>query len=432
LVTLFPGKEQAINMSKRAKVLYIEDDNASQRLIQRLLGNYGYEVFVASDGLQGVTLAREVGPDIILMDINLPHIDGRSVTTRLRSLPNFYNLPIVALTANNSPGHRELALAAGCTGFLTKPIDVDHFPEQIEAFLQGHHHLLSQEDKQIHLERHVQQIVENLENKVRELESANNRLTRLERMKTDFLTIASHELRTPLTLISGYSNLLEKRLKMENSDALAPVVVTAERLNQGVQRMQYVVDEIIRVSRVSSGLLDLQIEPITLTDIARYVKEYFQGICEERELTIHFDDSLQTLPPLHVDGTQIKTALENVVGNAIKYTPNGGDIYLSARRNEQWVMIMVRDTGIGIPKQEQQRIFEQFYVLGSLDHHSTSKYAYRGGGLGVGLAIAKGIMEAHEGRIWVDSPGQDEETLPGSTFYLALPAQKVIVKQTKK
>jgi signal transduction histidine kinase len=413
-------------MNERAKVLYIEDDNASQRLVQRLLGSYGYQVFVANDGLQGVSLAREVRPDIILMDINLPQIDGRSITTRLRGLPNFADLPIVALTANNSPGHRELALAAGCTGFLTKPIDVDLFPEQIESFLQGYHHQLSQEDKQIHLERHVQQIVENLENKVRELESANNRLVRLERMKSDFLTIASHELRTPLTLISGYSNLLEKKLKMEKADVLAPVVQTAERLNQGVQRMQYVVDEIIRVSRVSSGLLDLQLTPTPLSQLATYVKEYYQAACEERELTIHLEESLHQLPHLNVDAKQVKTALENVVGNAIKYTPNGGDIFVSGQHNKEWVTLGVRDTGIGIPQPEQQRIFEQFYVLGSLDHHSTSKHAYRGGGLGVGLAIARGIMEAHEGRIWVDSPGQDEAQLPGSTFYLAFPTKLVV------
>jgi signal transduction histidine kinase len=413
-------------MSERTKVLYIEDDAASQRLVQRLLSSYGYEVFVAADGLRGVSLAQEVTPDIILVDINLPQIDGRSVTTRLRSIPNFFDLPIVALTANNSPGNRELALAAGCTGFLTKPIDVDRFPEQIEAFLQGHNQQLSQEDRQYHLERHVQQIVENLENKVREMERANSRLTRLERMKNDFLTVASHELRTPLTLISGYSNLLEKRLKMEKAEVLTPVVQTAERLNQGVQRMQYVVDEIIRVSRVSSGMLNLKIETVELLELANDVKEYYRAICEERSLTIHLDDSLHNLPPLRLDPQQIKTALENVLGNAIKYTPNGGDIYISTRHNGQWVMILVRDTGIGIPRREQQRIFEQFYVLGSLEHHSTSKLAYRGGGLGVGLAIAKGIMEAHEGRIWVDSPGQDEERLPGSTFYLAFPVEKAL------
>jgi signal transduction histidine kinase len=412
--------------NKQAKVLYIEDDNASQRLVQRLLSSYGYEVFVASDGLKGVSLARQVKPDIILMDINLPHIDGRSLTTRLRSISHFRHTPIVALTANNSPGSRELALAAGCTGFLTKPIDVDHFPNQIEAFLKGRRHHLSQKEHQERLEQHVQQIVANLEEKVRELENANQRLYRLERMKSDFLTIASHELRTPLTLISGYGNLLEKRLKMEEAADLVPVVQTAERLNQGVLRMQHVVDEIIRVSRVSAGLLDLKVGPVRLSELAGFVAEYYQTVCEERHLTIQLDESLYSLPVLQGDGVQIRTALENVVGNAIKYTPDGGHIYLAARLESAWLVLTVRDTGIGIPLEEQKRIFEQFYVLGSMDNHSTSKYAFRGGGLGVGLAIAKGIIEAHEGRIWVQSRGQDEKRLPGSTFHLAFPAKMVM------
>ena len=408
-------------MDKQAKVLYIEDDAGNQRLVQRLLGSYGYDVFIAPDGLQGVSLAREIDPDIILMDINLPHIDGRSLTTRLRSLPNFSNVPIVALTADNSPGSRELALAAGCDGFLTKPIDVDQFPDQIEAFLKGHQQRLSQEEQQIHLERHVQQIVEKLESKVIELENTNDRLYRLERMKSDFLTIASHELRTPLTLISGYGNLLEKRLKMESTAELQPVVQTAERLNQGVQRMQYVVDEIIRVSRVSSGLLDLKLAAVSLTDLINTLQAYYRPIFKDRELTVHIDDTLVGSPAVKVDREQVKTALENVVGNAIKYTPNGGHIYFSAQQDDQQVVLMIRDTGIGIPQAEQQQIFDQFYVLGSLDHHSTSKFAYRGGGLGVGLAIAKGIVEAHNGRIWVESAGQDEEALPGSTFHLSFP-----------
>lgn len=111
-------------MAKSATVLYIEDDSASRRLVQRVLGSCGYNVLVAEDGLEGITLAREQRPQLILMDITLPNMDGREITTRLRSLPHFASVPIVALTANNSPGSRELALAAGCTGYLTKPIDV--------------------------------------------------------------------------------------------------------------------------------------------------------------------------------------------------------------------------------------------------------------------------------------------------------------------
>lgn len=127
--------------------MYIEDDPASRRLVQRVLDNKGYEVVVAADGLEGISMAREHLPNLILMDINLPSMDGREITTRLRSLPNFSNTPIVALTANHSPGSRELALAAGCTGFLTKPIDVISFPGQVSAYLDGLAEPLSLDEK---------------------------------------------------------------------------------------------------------------------------------------------------------------------------------------------------------------------------------------------------------------------------------------------
>ncbi|RMG96782.1 MAG: response regulator, partial [Chloroflexi bacterium] len=116
------------------KILYIEDDHASRRLVERVLTSRGYRVLLASDGLKGIALAREENPQLILMDINLPNMDGREITTRLRSLPNFANTPIIALTANNSPGSRELALAAGCTGFMTKPIDVATFPQKVQEY----------------------------------------------------------------------------------------------------------------------------------------------------------------------------------------------------------------------------------------------------------------------------------------------------------
>ncbi|HID54684.1 MAG TPA: response regulator, partial [Anaerolineae bacterium] len=144
----------------KATILYIEDDPASRRLVQRVLNNKGYDVFVADDGLKGISLAREKQPQLILMDINLPGMGGREITTRLRSLPHFTDIPIVALTANASPGSRELALAAGCTGFLTKPIDVSVFPDQVEDYLNGRVEPLSAAEKNIHLQRHAQNLVE--------------------------------------------------------------------------------------------------------------------------------------------------------------------------------------------------------------------------------------------------------------------------------
>jgi signal transduction histidine kinase len=409
---------------KTATILYIEDDNASRLLVQRVLTNYGHNVFVASEGLEGIALARETKPQLILMDINLPNMDGREITTRLRSLPYFVDVPIVALTANSSPGSRELALAAGCTGFLTKPIDVAKFPQQIEDYLKGRIEPLSADERNIHLQKHAQNLVERLENKIRELESANKRLRELDKMKSDFIVLVSHELRTPLTLISGYAHLLEEQLRTIGGPLPRDSVKgIAEGLNMGVQRMREVVNEIISVSRISSGNLELSLGPVRINQLVDDLREELQTICDKRQLTLHIG-KLDNLPVIEGDGKRIKIALENVLGNAVKYTPNGGSVYIVARQMGNAVDLIIRDTGIGIPPEEQPRIFDQFYVLGSIEHHSTSKSAFQGGGLGLGLAIAKGIVEAHNGRIWVESKQRSIENPPGSTFHILLPLKQ--------
>jgi signal transduction histidine kinase len=359
------------------------------------------------------------------MDINLPSMDGREITTRLRSLPNFLNTPIVALTANHSPGSRELALAAGCTGFLTKPIDVSMFPNQVNAYLHGHAEPLSKEEHSEHLQRHAQNLVERLESKINELESANKRLRELDRLKSDFIIMVSHELRTPLTLISGYAHLLDEQVK-QTEDALPGEMVSgvAEGLNLGVTRMRDVVNEIIKVARIASGTLDLALGPVRLSEIVQDIFEEFQEVSNKRRLNVQIGD-LSKLPLIQGDGEQLKSAIYHIFSNAIKYTPDGGSIFIVGRAVGDTVDLIVQDTGIGIPDSEHRRIFDQFYTLGSIENHSTSKFAFQGGGLGLGLAIVKGIIEAHNGRVWVESERRDPEQFPGSTFHVLLPLEQV-------
>ncbi|MBK8984697.1 MAG: hybrid sensor histidine kinase/response regulator [Chloroflexi bacterium] len=404
------------------KILYIEDDHASRRLVERVLTSRGYKVLVATEGLEGINLAREQSPQLILMDINLPNMDGREITTRLRSLPNFAEVPIVALTANISAGSRELALAAGCTGFMTKPIDVATFPTDVERFLQGKQDTLSIAERNEHLEKHAQNLVESLEKKVRELRAANKRLMELDSLKSDFIVLVSHELRTPLTLVSGYSHLLAEQVANKNDLVPAQTVAgIAEGLKSGVARMQDVINEIISVVRISSGTLDLSLGPVRLSKVMNDMQRTYGDICRKRNLTLNVAD-FGALPLIQGDGRRLQAAVEHVVGNAVKYTPDGGQIDITGYYvQDKAVDIVVHDTGIGIPLEEQRHIFEQFYTLGSIQHHSTSKSAFQGGGLGLGLAIAKGIVEAHNGRIWVESDGRSPDTLPGSTFHILLP-----------
>ena len=414
------------NMKNTAKVLYIEDDNDSRRLVSRVLQNSGYEVVLAADGLEGVTIAQEALPNLVLMDINLLNMDGRAVTTRLRSLPHLEDIPIVALTANNSPGSQELALAAGCTGYLTKPIDVDALPGEVEAFLHGRKQTLADATRCLQLERHAQDIVTQLEGKLRELEISNQRLYRLDRLKSDFITLASHELRTPLTLVSGYAQLLAMQLRqLQEEDQQGAVewerpLLSVDKLNQGMVRLAQVVDEIIGISRIATNRLDISLQTVSLAEIVADVMTESQSVRARRSIRIDVI-GLESLPPIQGDREHLQTAVANVVENAIKFTPDGRSITITGQVKDGAVILDVQDTGIGIAPEDQPYIFDQFFVVGSIDHDSSSKSSFLGGGLGVGLAVARGIIQAHNGRIWVESPGQDFDTLPGSTFHILLP-----------
>jgi signal transduction histidine kinase len=138
------------------------------------------------------------------------------------------------------------------------------------------------------------------------------------------------------------------------------------------------------------------------------------------------DEAIRDIPPLWADPELLKKALDHIVVNAIKFTPDGGSIHISARvvedvRLGKCAEIRIKDTGIGIDPEHHKIIFDKLYQLGKVELHSSSRTSYKGGGAGLGLAIAAGIVKALQGSIWVESDGQDEERLPGSTFFIRLP-----------
>jgi len=191
------------------RVLYVEDDLSSQRLVQRILTAEGFDVTLAEDGLKAIEAARREKPDLVLMDINISGLDGYEVTTRLRTIEGLEKAPIIAVTAATLQGDRERALVAGCNGYIPKPIDVDKFPEQVRAYMVGMEEKVgTPEEEAEYLLEYNQRLVNRLEEKIRELENANEELQRMEKMKSDFVVLAGHELRTPLTVIYGYLQIL--------------------------------------------------------------------------------------------------------------------------------------------------------------------------------------------------------------------------------
>ncbi len=416
-------------MDNRITILYIEDDPGSQVLVERVLGDAGFRVVVASRGLEGLEAAAKHLPNLILMDINLPDMTGREITTRLRADERFRSVPIVALTAQSQAGEREKAIAAGLTGYLTKPIDIDAFPSQVAHYLSGAKDAISLDALAQAQFEYNSELVLRLEQKVRELEQSNAELRRLDKIKEDFIQLTAHELRTPMTLIYGYSRLIQespvvKRLKSESPEVKAFV----DGLVESIERMSGVINEILTISRIATGRIELAIGPVNLMRTMERVLQDMSHIARQRNQSFTYD--VRQFPTLlQADADLLALALSNVIGNAIKYTPDGGVISVTARTNPNSVVIAVKDTGIGINKEDQQRIFDRFYTANNTQLHSTSKTAFRGGGLGLGLAICKGIIEAHGGRIWVESEGRDEVKLPGSTFYIDLPLQAPAVRR---
>lgn len=406
---------------KKKKILYIEDDPSNRRLVERVLVHAGYDVHMAFTALDGIDKAREIQPDLILTDINLPDLSGHEIATTLRSEEQFKSTPIVAFSAMTYDEHHGMAMAAGVDGFLTKPLDAEKFPDQIQFYLDGGRDKIETGRLSDGQKKFTQQVVRRLENRIRKLEASNEDLKRLDRMKETFIQITAHELRTPLTLVFGYIRLLKDypaiNTIMQNDPMIEQLI---DGLMDSTTRMHHIIDEILTVSRIMTESIDIKITQVNLQTLLHEIIAEFQSALTERNLQLHYDSS--AFPTnMQADGHLLELAFRNLISNAIKFTPDQGHIYLKAETKFSQIHIVIEDTGIGINKSDQLHIFEPFHVLGDVDFHSTSKTAFGGGGLGLGLPICRGIMDAHGGTITVESRRRDETNLPGSKFTVMLP-----------
>lgn len=250
-----------------------------------------------------------------------------------------------------------------------------------------------------------------------ELASIQEKLEQLDRSKSSFISVAAHELKTPLTLIEGDSGMINDLLRGENEGA----VQLLEGIQNGVHRLQEIVDDMIDVSLIDNSLLSLNFQPLWLGQTLDLLKNELKKVCDSRELKLDIRSFEGNDQLIFADPERIYQAFRNVLTNAIKYTPDGGEIIVDGRILPGFIEITVTDTGIGISLEDQIAIFEKFNQLGEAALHSSSKTSFKGGGPGLGLPITRGIIEAHGGTIWVDSEGCDEKTCPGSTFHILLP-----------
>jgi signal transduction histidine kinase len=258
-----------------------------------------------------------------------------------------------------------------------------------------------------------------------DLTGQNERLEIMDRVKSDFITIASHELRTPLTQVKGYTDILnsmneETDLSREQTREIVNHIIRAGN------RLDVLITAMLDASQLDTEGFRMVFMETKLEMIIRMATEPLASAFKDRHIS-WTTKGLEDIPPIYADFKRLVQAFTNLIGNAIKYTPDHGTVTLEAElvpshdSNDEYVEIILADQGIGIDSRYHDLIFEKFFRVGNTQLHSTGSTKYKGAGPGLGLPIAKGVIEGHGGKIWVESAGEDEQLLPGSQFHIILP-----------
>lgn len=372
------------------RVLHIEDRRENRLLVRKLLEAKGFEVVDAEDGLIGLELARSCGPQLVLVDINIPGLDGYEVVTRLRGEAHLGGVPIIAITAE---GDRARALALGFDGFIPKPIKIATFGRELDAFLGGRREE-AEGDRAAHIEAHSRQVVDHLEVKVRELTRANEQLRDVDRLKMEVLRNVSHELATPLTPLMGYARLL-------GGGELGPVSTkqkaVIERMEGSLRRLKGLIDNLLNVTRFATGAVSLERSVCTPSTLVEAALDAARLPAERRgtQLIVRGGASAERIVG---DRGRLVEALKQLLDNAIKFGPEGGQVFIETRMlveghgDERTVEFSVADQGPGIPEAERGKVVEPFYQI---DGSATRQH----GGAGLGLAVVERIAALHGGKL---------------------------------
>lgn len=392
------------SLTDMPKVLHIEDDPANRLLVRKLLTPAGFEVIDAVDGMDGIQKAVSAPPDLVLVDIAIPGLDGYEVTLRLRAEPALAKVPIVAVTAE---GNRDTSLAVGANGFIEKPIDARTFANTIHGYLGGQ----SEQSARIEesLRKQSQRIVGHLEEKVSELSQANHRLLELDQARKQFYRNISHELSTPMTPIVGYVKLLGD----QELGPLTPHQLKAVRaIDECANRLRGLIDNLLDVTAIETDRMRFVFKDYDLHTVAQRALARFRTEFESKGLKLVVDVAAPPLKGLG-DPERLGRALEQLLDNAAKFTPSGGTALCKVSSlNEEEFEIKVADSGPGVPDDVKTRIFEPFFQA---DGSVTRSY----GGAGVGLAVVRGVAVGHGGSVQLTSPANEKaegQRLTGACF----------------
>ncbi len=370
-------------MQPKPKILVVDDERSMVAVVRSVLEAQGYQVCEAYDGKECLRIASKELPDVILLDVQMPEMDGFKALEHLQADTRTKEIPVIILTAVAKDSRSiDAGLSLGAQEYLTKPISRDELLVRIASVLR-----------------------------------ADTARRELERVKSDFTSMVVHDLRNPLSAIKGSVEfLLEEKLGQLNEDQKEVLNISLHASTQ----MLNLTNDILDLSKFESGKVQLTKKSVAISNVIQDVMNRMRWLTEEKHISTTFTVE-KTLPAISIDINKIDQTLSNLLSNAIKFTPEYGAITFRAKQTDildqivggtrTYIEISISDTGAGIDPDELPLLFDKYKQT------KTGKLA-KEKGTGLGLAICKGIVEAHGGKIWVDS-----KVGKGSTFYFTLPTE---------
>ena len=385
---------------EQSLILIVEDHPQMRQFLSAQLSSL-YRVVEAANGQEGLILAQQVHPDLILTDIMMPVMSGDEMLAALRADSSCDDIIVVVLSAGGSEDLRLNLLRQGAQDYLIKPFSPEELQVRLGTLLtlQRTRRLLQEELNSS--QQNIESLVSVLTTNRRDLEAMNSELRGMNKQQSNFIAVVSHEFRTALSGIQGFSELLsEQEWSPQEVKEFAMDITTDAR------RLSRLINEVLDLERMKSGNTTLLCKPVDVNALLRKLGEQTQHMAAKHTLLYHLDD---TLPFVQADQGQLIQVVENILSNALKYSPAGGTIVLSSQREQENIHISIQDQGIGIADEALKNIFEPY---SRIDLEKTRFI----GGTGLGLSLVREIINLHGGTIWVES------TLgSGSTFHFFLP-----------
>jgi signal transduction histidine kinase len=361
-------------VGQQPSILIVDDTVENLRLLAGMLATRGFDVRPVTSGQDALETIAHAPPDLVLLDVTMPGMDGFEVCARLKAHPEWQEIPVIFLTALTEVTDKVKGFSVGGVDYITKPFQL----EEVQARV----------DSQLALRAAKKELAESLK-----------RLQELERLRDDLVHMVVHDMRSPLSSLIMNLGLLKMQVSGELVETVDDVVLAAKSLNR-------MANTLLDLSRLEEGKMPLNKSPCDLVSLARQAKDALAAMDPARAIEVETENPV----PVSCDADLVRRVLENLISNGIKHTPTGGRLRISVRRNGHSVHVAVQDEGKGVPVEARQRIFEKF---GAVTARKDQSYH----SVGLGLAFCKLAIEAHGGAIGVDA------AVPrGSVFWFELPA----------